>query len=222
MGNKSTYEIPIVDLKRFEKQTYFSRYEINELFQIYTKMLFSERITNTNTATVTDKESTAQTPTKPIIDSAKLSRMVIEPATILTEFAPLKNNPFGDKIVDLFASDEDGGLKFEDFLDMCSVFSTHAPLHLKLRVAFFVFDKDNDGRLDKEDIDYVISRMVDDHMVSDQDHPQSIQKAREKLFVEADIDRSGQITLKEFEKLVDRMPDFESKFAFHLESLFNS
>lgn len=113
--------------------------------------------------------------------------------------------------------DEDGGLKFEDFLDMCSVFSPKAPLHLKLRVAFYIFDKDNDGRLDKEDIDYVISRMVDHHMVSDQDDPQSIQAARDRLFREADIDQSGYLSLKEFEKLSERIPDFESRFSFVVE-----
>lgn len=53
----------------------------------------------------------------------------------------LQNNPFAERLLNLFSSEADGCLSFEDFLDMLSVFSRAAPDTLKARYAFRLYGK---------------------------------------------------------------------------------
>ena len=48
-------------------------------------------------------------------------------------------NPFRERICDVFSSAGDGGLTFEDFLDMMSVFSDQAPKNVKVEYAFRIY-----------------------------------------------------------------------------------
>ena len=54
-------------------------------------------------------------------------------------FERLQVNPFRDRICDVFSSSNDGDLTFEDFLDMMSVFSDHAPKTVKVEFAFRIY-----------------------------------------------------------------------------------
>ena len=47
-------------------------------------------------------------------------------------------NPFKDQIMKVFSSSE-GGMTFEDFLDMMSVFSDNAPKPVKVEYAFRIY-----------------------------------------------------------------------------------
>jgi Ca2+-binding EF-hand superfamily protein len=48
--------------------------------------------------------------------------------------AELQINPFRDRIAEVF-SDEDGAIRFEDFIDFLSVFSEEATRDVKVRAA---------------------------------------------------------------------------------------
>jgi len=52
---------------------------------------------------------------------------------------PLQENPFRTRICEVFSSDGKGNLTFEDFLDMLSVFSEHAPRDIKVFYAFKIY-----------------------------------------------------------------------------------
>lgn len=52
-----------------------------------------------------------------------------------------QENPFRDRIVKVFSSNGTGDLSFDDFLDLLSVFSEHAPRELKLHYAFRIYGK---------------------------------------------------------------------------------
>ncbi|CAF4638165.1 unnamed protein product, partial [Rotaria magnacalcarata] len=48
-------------------------------------------------------------------------------------------NPFRKRIVEVFSSQPDGSLSFEDFLDMMNVFSQNAPKSVKVSYAFKIY-----------------------------------------------------------------------------------
>ena len=58
----------------------------------------------------------------------------------------------GAKIYWQVFSTDGMGLHFNDMLDMFSVFSRRAPLHLKVTYAFKIYDRDGDGAISREDI----------------------------------------------------------------------
>lgn len=55
----------------------------------------------------------------------------------------------------MFSHDGSGDMRFEDFLDMMSVFSEHAPKKLKMIYAFKIYDFDGDGELKNSDLQQV-------------------------------------------------------------------
>nr|XP_023423326.1 calcium and integrin-binding protein 1 isoform X2 [Cavia porcellus] len=65
----------------------------------------------------------------------------------------LKANPFKERICKVFStSPARDSLSFEDFLDLLSVFSDTATPDIKSHYAFRIFDFDDDGTLDREDL----------------------------------------------------------------------
>ncbi|XP_031242966.1 calcium and integrin-binding protein 1 isoform X2 [Mastomys coucha] len=104
----------------------------------------------------------------------------------------LKANPFKERICMVFStSPTRDSLSFEDFLDLLSVFSDTATPDIKSHYAFRIFDFDDDGTLDREDL----SRLI---------------------LEESDIDRDGTINLSEFQHVISRSPDFASSFKIVL------
>ncbi|KAI6192731.1 Calcium and integrin-binding family member 2 [Aphelenchoides besseyi] len=107
----------------------------------------------------------------------------------------LKENPFRRRICDVFSEDGYGNLTFDDFLDMFSVFSETAPLHLKLKYAFKIYDYDNDDQLGHDDLSKTIRCLTRDEL-SDEE-------------VEFIIER-------EFEHAISRSTDFQRVFHIRI------
>lgn len=57
----------------------------------------------------------------------------------ILQYPELNTNPFGDRICKIFSSSKDGDCTFEDFLDMMSVLSEHAPASVKAEHAFRIY-----------------------------------------------------------------------------------
>ncbi|MEE6522735.1 hypothetical protein FKM82_021351, partial [Ascaphus truei] len=71
----------------------------------------------------------------------------------------LKANPFRYRICHVFSTSdqEDDNMSFEDFLDMLSAFSEAATLEIKSHYAFRIFDFDDDGTLDRSDLEKLVN-----------------------------------------------------------------
>ena len=52
----------------------------------------------------------------------------------------LKENPFANRILEVFSEDASGHVTFNNFVDMFNVFSEHAPRDLKAYYAFKIYD----------------------------------------------------------------------------------
>jgi len=71
----------------------------------------------------------------------------------------LRENPFKERICQVFSTDG-CGIHFEDFLDMLSVFSSHAPWQLKAAYAFRIYDYNDDAAICEEDIQNVARNLT--------------------------------------------------------------
>ncbi|NWX44926.1 CIB1 protein, partial [Steatornis caripensis] len=121
----------------------------------------------------------------------------------------LRANPFQHRICRVFSTSDNGddSMCFEDFLDMLSVFSYSATSDVKSHYAFRIFDFDDDGTLDRKDLEKVVNCLTgpsEEFRLSNAEMEQLIQNILE----ESDIDKDGTINLSEFQHVVSRSPDF--------------
>ncbi|XP_044300801.1 calcium and integrin-binding protein 1 [Varanus komodoensis] len=129
----------------------------------------------------------------------------------------LRANPFRDRICQVFstADNGEGSLSFEDFLDLLSAFSDSATLEVKSHYAFRIFDFDDDGTLDKKDLENLVNCLTgegEESRLSSVEMDQLIQNILE----ESDIDKDETINLSEFQHIISRSPDFTSSFKIVL------
>ena len=115
----------------YQDCTYFTRKEILSLYRRFSG-LNPEKI-NSRHANVTTRLSFAE----------------------VKDMPELRENPFRTRICEVFSTDGHG-LHFEDFLDLFSVFSAHAPWELKATYAFRVYDFNGDAAICMDDIKRVI------------------------------------------------------------------
>ncbi|XP_075860862.1 calcium and integrin-binding protein 1 isoform X1 [Microcebus murinus] len=125
-------------------------------------------------------------------------------------------NPFKERICKVFStSPTRDSLSFEDFLDLLSVFSDTATPDIKSHYAFRIFDFDDDGTLNREDLSRLVNRLTgegEDTRLSVSEMKQLI----DNILEESDIDRDGTINLSEFQHVISRSPDFASSFKIVL------
>ncbi|NXL20456.1 CIB1 protein, partial [Setophaga kirtlandii] len=139
------------------------------------------------------------------------------PKSQILTLPELRANPFQQRICHVFSTSEtkDGSMSFEDFLDMLSVFSDSATSDIKSCYAFRIFDFDNDGILDRNDLEQLVNCLTgqgEGSQLSSAEMEQLIQNILE----ESDIDKDGTINLAEFQHVVSRSPDFASSFKIVL------
>ncbi|XP_028906673.1 calcium and integrin-binding protein 1 [Ornithorhynchus anatinus] len=128
----------------------------------------------------------------------------------------LKANPFGRRICHVFSTGQpEGSLSFEDFLDLLSVFSDAATPDVKSHYAFRIFDFDDDGTLNREDLRQLVNCLTGEGQeteLSDSEMKQLI----DNILEESDIDKDGTINLSEFQHVISRSPDFNNSFKIVL------
>ncbi|NXP68953.1 CIB1 protein, partial [Chloropsis cyanopogon] len=155
------------------------------------------------------------------------------PRSQILTLPELRANPFQHRICHVFSTSETGddSMSFEDFLDMLSVFSDAATSDIKSHYAFRIFDFDEDGILDRKDLEQLVNCLTgqgEESQLSSEEMEQLIQNVRPvgraghctapgteltahlppQILEESDIDKDGTINLAEFQHVVSRSPDF--------------
>lgn len=134
----------------------------------------------------------------------------------ITSIDELKNNPFAERMCHVFSEDGSGDMTFEDFLDMCSVFSEGATRDVKSSYAFRIYDFDMDGYLGREDLKQTV-----EHLVGSSDGTSNLKTAQvdqvvTQILSEADLDGDEKLSYVEFEHIVSRAPDFSNTFRIRI------
>ena len=132
---------------------------------------------------------------------------------VIVDFFPeLKANPFGLQLCRVFASSPEEGMTFEDFLDMVSVLSEHAPTQIKADWAFRLFDFDEDGLLKFSDIQQVVYLLCGGAATNSFSEPEMERIVRHVL-QEAEGRQTDAIGPQEFRNIMSRSPDFALNFT---------
>lgn len=129
----------------------------------------------------------------------------------IKEMPELKENPFKDRMCQVFSTNGDGSLSFEDFLDMFSVFSEAAPWDLKATYAFRIYDFDEDNFIDKNDLELTVKRLTHDELTE-----QEVNIITDRVMAESDLDHDQKLSYVEFEHIISRSPDFINVFHIRI------
>lgn len=189
MGNKQTV-FSEEQLDEYQNCTFFSRKDILRIYHRFRDLA---------------PETVPADMTSPTHLAYKMSVLDLER---MPEF---RENPFRRRIFETFSQDGLGNLTFDDFLDVCSVFSENTPRDVKANYAFKIYDYDGDNHLGKSDLSLTLSALTRNEL-SDEE----VNFVCEKVLEEADLDDDGQLSYTEFEHLIERSPDFVSLFHIRI------
>ncbi|EGD75607.1 hypothetical protein PTSG_06674 [Salpingoeca rosetta] len=112
MGCTVSHGLSAEDVEAYETCSFFTATEVIQALQIF--------VTIANNPKCDDPKS------------------ITLPSATVAKWRGLCHNPFARRICDVF-SDDDGEFSFDEFLDMLSVFSEHAPKDVKATYAFRIY-----------------------------------------------------------------------------------
>lgn len=120
----------------------------------------------------------------------------------------LAMNPLIPRITAIFDEHHLDSVNFRQFCSILAIFRPEADRQEKLMFAFRVYDVNNDGLIDKEDLTVVLKMMTGNNLDTG-----SIDSIVHKTIAEADtIDNDGKISFDEFKKLLEGS-DVNSKLS---------
>nr|XP_017497156.1 calcium and integrin-binding family member 3 isoform X2 [Manis javanica] len=118
-----------------------------------------------------------------------------------------QDNPFRERIAQVFSEDGDGRMTLDNFLDMFSVMSEMAPRDLKAHYAFKIYDFNNDDYICAWDLEQTVTKLTRGELSAEE-----VSLVCEKVLDEADGDHDGRLSLEDFQNMILRAPDFLSTF----------
>ncbi|XP_055489006.1 calcium and integrin-binding family member 2-like isoform X1 [Leucoraja erinacea] len=133
------------------------------------------------------------------------------PLQLITEMPELKENPFHQKILQVFSEDDQGFMTFNEFLNMFSALSNLASNNLKAYYAFKIYDFNSDNFICQSDLEVMLNKLTNKEL-SDEE----IQLVCSKIMEEGDLDGDGKLSLADFEYMITRAPDFVSTFHIRI------
>uniref|UniRef100_H0YR19 Calcium and integrin binding family member 3 n=1 Tax=Taeniopygia guttata TaxID=59729 RepID=H0YR19_TAEGU len=125
------------------------------------------------------------------------------PYELIGSMPELKDNPFRQRIAEVFSEHGDGNMTLDDFLDMFSVLSEMAPRDLKAYYAFKIYDFNNDDYICKSDLEKTVNKLTRNELT-----PEEVSLVCDKVIYEADVDNDGKLSLADFQHMIVRAPDF--------------
>ncbi|KAJ7994498.1 hypothetical protein DPEC_G00250110 [Dallia pectoralis] len=133
------------------------------------------------------------------------------PMTLIVTMPELKENPFRNRIVEVFSEDGQGNLSFNDFVDMSSALCETAPRELKAIYAFKIYDFNGDNFLCKEDMEKTLNWLTKGELTADE-----VSLVCSKAIEEADLDGDSKLSFSDFENMISKAPDFLSTFHIRI------
>uniref|UniRef100_K7GDU6 Calcium and integrin binding family member 3 n=2 Tax=Pelodiscus sinensis TaxID=13735 RepID=K7GDU6_PELSI len=133
------------------------------------------------------------------------------PYELIGSMPELKDNPFRQRIAEVFSEDGDGNMTLDDFLDMFSVLSEMAPRDLKAYYAFKIYDFNNDDYICKSDLEKTVNKLTRNELT-----PEEVCLVCDKVIDEADQDNDGKLSVEDFQHMIIRAPDFLSTFHIRI------
>ncbi|XP_003995756.1 calcineurin subunit B type 2 [Prionailurus viverrinus] len=112
----------------------------------------------------------------------------------------LRQNPLVQRVIDVFDTDGNGEVDFEEFVVGTSQFSVRGDEEQKLRFAFSIYDMDKDGYISNGELFQVLKMMVGNNLQDWQ-----LQQIVDKTIIILDRDGDGRISFEEFSAVVGNL-----------------
>jgi serine/threonine-protein phosphatase 2B regulatory subunit len=109
----------------------------------------------------------------------------------------LQQNPLVQRVIDIFDDDGNGEVDFKEFIQGVSQLSVKGDKSSKLKLAFRIYDIDNDGYISNGELFQVLKMMVGSNLKDTQ-----LQQIVDKTILFADKDGTGKINFEEFCEVV--------------------
>lgn len=109
----------------------------------------------------------------------------------------LQKNPLVQRVIEVFDTDGNGEVDFEEFIVGTSQFSVKGDEEQKLRFAFSIYDMDRDGYISNGELFQVLQMMVGDNLKD-----WKLQQLVDKTIITLDRDGDGKISFEEFRAAV--------------------
>ncbi|XP_042575004.1 calcium and integrin-binding family member 3-like isoform X2 [Cyprinus carpio] len=124
-----------------------------------------------------------------------------------------QDNPFRQRIAEVFSEDGEGNMTLDDFLDMFSVLSEMAPRDLKAYYAFKIYDFNNDDFICKSDLNLgkTLNKLTRNELTEDE-----VRMVCEKVIEEVIWTMMDRLSLEDFQHMIMRAPDFLSTFHIRI------
>ena len=116
--------------------------------------------------------------------------------TEFEQIASIKSNPLASRLIEIFDSDGNGEVDFQEFVRGLNVFSAHGKKDDKLKFLFKVYDIDRDGYISNGELYTVLKMMVGNNL-----NPEQLQQIVDKTIMESDKDKDGKISFDEFRNM---------------------
>ncbi|XP_019592437.1 calcium and integrin-binding family member 3 isoform X1 [Rhinolophus sinicus] len=187
MGNKQTV-FTHEQLEAYQDCTFFTRKEIMRLFYRYQDLA----------------------PQLVPLDYTNCPDVKV-PYELIGSMPELKDNPFRQRIAQVFSEDGDGHMTLDNFLDMFSVMSEMAPRDLKAYYAFKIYDFNDDDYICMRDLEQTVTKLTRGELSAEE-----VSLVCEKVLDEADGDHDGRLSLEDFQNMILRAPDFLSTFHIRI------
>uniref|UniRef100_A0A673KML6 Calcium and integrin binding family member 3 n=1 Tax=Sinocyclocheilus rhinocerous TaxID=307959 RepID=A0A673KML6_9TELE len=129
----------------------------------------------------------------------------------------MQDNPFRQRIAEVFSEDGEGNMTLDDFLDMFSVLSEMAPRDLKAYYAFKIYDFNNDDFICKSDLEKTLNKLTRNELTEDE-----VRMVCEKVIDEADLDNDGRLSLEDFQHMIMRLLVHKELYHFKGICWFNT
>ncbi|KAL2348216.1 hypothetical protein Fmac_002216 [Flemingia macrophylla] len=140
-----------------------------------------------------------------------ISRSVIDDGLISKEEFQLaifnnkkKENLFTSQIFDLFDVKKKGAIDFGDFVRALNVFHPNAPIEVKIDFSFRLYDLDNTGYIERDEVKQMINALLRESEIKLSDD--MIEAIINKTFLDADPNQDGRIDKSEWQNFVCENP----------------
>jgi len=190
MGIKFAKQQPLLrkrDLTELVQHTHFTEEEVKKLYTRFQKI-------------------SASIQSDGVIDIAEFQQAL-----------GLKNSAFAERIFRVFDINKDEVINFREFVCGLSVFCSKGTIDEKLQLSFRLYDRDEDGYIDKAELMSMLRAIMFDNMLfhlSD-DH---IRALVDSTFSEADVNGDGKISFEEYRVLVNKHPTILKNLTLELET----
>ncbi|XP_023340538.1 calcium and integrin-binding family member 3 [Eurytemora carolleeae] len=208
MGN-SAGKLDQADLEIYQLLTYFNKAEIIDCADKFFEMIESNPETSNVAAAVKERR-------------LKLQQVKMPFSVIENKISALHVNPFGTRLLQVFSGGQtlqngESCILFEDFLNMMSIMGPSAPLEVKAKWAFKVYDFNNDEKICSKDILEVVKRLTKPNENSAIElKPEELAEVVKNVLEETDLNNNGFITSTEFQQVATKSPEFQHSFKLSI------